>query len=177
MLLKLFIGISRFLFLLVVVTATVALGGYIAFLTYQTIFYIPSVNVPSVLSMEINNAQQVLHKTGLKMLVIDEPFFRESDNLFVVGQDPPPGTEIKKNRTVEVEVKETKVSNQVPDIIGKTTREAEELLAEKGYSFGDIAYSMHHQLTQGRIIAQNPNPGENIGSNGKVNILVSKGLY
>ena len=177
MLLKIFIGISRFLFLLVVVIATVALGGYIAFLTYQTIFYIPNVNVPSVLSMEINNAQQVLHKTGLKMLVIDEPLFREGNNLFVVGQDPPPGTEIKKNRTVEVEVKETKVSNQVPDIIGKTTREAEELLAEKGYSFGDIAYSMHHQLTQGRIIAQNPNPGENIGSNGKVNILVSKGLY
>ena len=177
MLLKLFIGTSRFLFLLVMVIVTVALGGYIAFLTYQTIFYIPNVNVPSVLSMEINNAQQVLHQTGLKMLVIDEPLFREGDHLFVVGQDPSPGTEIKKNRTVEVEVRETKVSNQVPNIIGKTTKEAEALLAEQGYSFGNIAYSMHHQLSQGRIIAQNPNPGENIGTNGEVNILVSKGLY
>jgi len=177
MLLKLFIGTSRFLFLLIVIIVTVALGGYLAFLTYQTIFYTPNVNVPSVLSMEINNAQQVLHQTGLKMLVIDEPLFREGDHLFVVEQDPSPGTEIKKNRTVEVEVRETKVSNQVPNIIGKTTQEAEALLAELGYSFGNIAYSMHHQLSQGRIIAQNPNPGENIGTNGEVNILVSKGLY
>jgi serine/threonine-protein kinase len=174
---KVIIGISRFIFLLIVVIITVGIGAYAAFLTYQTIFNIPNVNVPSVLNKDITTARQVLQSNGLKMLIIDEPFSVEGNNLFVVSQSPSPGAEIKKNRTVEVEVRKTRVANQVPNLIGKTIPEAEAILLEVGYNIGSVAYAMHHQLTEGKIIAQNPNPGEGIRDNGAVNILVSKGLY
>ncbi len=170
-------GTGRFIFLLIVIIVTVAIGAYAAFLAYQTIFYIPNVNVPSVLNKDINTARNILQDTGLKIQIIDEPFFGEDDNLYVVRQDPPPGSEVKKNRTVELEVKGSRASNQVPNLIGKTIPEAEDILSELGYSIGNIAYSLHHQLSKGKIIAQNPNPGESIRGNGTISILVSKGVY
>lgn len=177
MLSKIIIGTGRFVFLLIVIMITVAIGTYAAFLAYQTIFYIPNVNVPSVLNKDINSARNVLENNGLKMEIIDEPFLGGEDNLYVIRQEPSPGSEVKKNRTVKVEVRRTKVSNQVPNLIGKTIPEAENILSELGYSIGNVAYSMHHQLPEGKIIAQNPNPGESVQANGIINILVSKGTY
>ncbi len=177
LLIRLLVFFSRSLFILIIAIGTVALGAYIAFLVYQTIFYIPNVTIPSVLNLELNIAQETLHQSGLKMNVIDDHIFREGDRFFVISQNPPAGSEIKKNRTVEVEITETKTSYQVPDLVGRTVQEAENLLSEYGYRIGNIAYSMHHQSAQGRIIAQTPRPGENIQTNGEINILVSKGLY
>lgn len=177
MLSKIIIGTGRFVFLLIVIIITVAIASYAAFLAYQTIFYIPNVNVPSVLNKDINTARDILQNTGLKMGIIDEPFLGGDDNLFVIRQDPPPGSEVKKNRTVEVEIRRTRASNQVPSLIGKTIPEAEDILSELGYNIGNVAYSMHHQLSNGKIIAQNPNPGESMQGNGAINILVSKGVY
>jgi len=174
---KIIIGTGRFIFFIVMVIVAVGIGAYAAFLAYQTIFNIPNVNVPSVLNKDINTARQILQNTGLKMTIIDEPFVSGGDSLFVISQNPSPGTEVKKSRTVEVEVRETRASNQAPNLIGKTISEAENILSEMGYNIGNIAYSMHHQLPEGRIIAQNPNPGENIQGNGAISILVSKGLY
>lgn len=155
----------------------IAIGGYVAFLTYQTIFYIPNVNVPSVLSMDINDAQNILHQTGLKMNIIDKPFVNDRDNLFIINQNPPPGSEVKKNRTVEVEVAQTIASERVLDLIGRTVQEAELLLDDSGYRIGNIAYAMHHQLSRGKIIAQTPNPGEKGDNDGEIHVLVSKGIY
>jgi len=174
---KFFKQLGHSLFMIIAGVVAVALGAYIAFLAYQTIFYIPNVNVPSVLNMELDAAQQTLHQIGLKIAITDDHLFREGDRFFVISQNPDAGTEIKKNRTVEVEIRETGISTQIPDLFGKTVGEAEILLSENGYRLGNIAYAMHHQLTQGKIIAQTPMPGENIQAGDEINILVSKGLY
>ena len=174
---RIIVVIFRFILIMVSIIITLAIGGYVAFLTYQTIFYIPNVNVHSVLNMDIKNSQNILHQTGLKMSIIDKPFLNNGDNLFIITQNPPPGSEVKKNRTVEVEVAQTIASERVPDLIGRTVQEAELLLDNSGYRIGNIAYSMHHQLSQGKIIAQTPNPGENSDNNKEIHVLVSKGLY
>jgi beta-lactam-binding protein with PASTA domain len=168
---------SRSLLILIAGMCAIAFGAYIAFLTYQTVFYIPNVNVPSVLRLELDTAQKTLHQNGLKMKVINNPVFSEGDLFFITSQSPSAGTVVKKNRTVEVEIGGTGVTHQIPDLIGKTIEEAEILLSESDYRIGDIAYSNHHQIPQGRIIAQTPKPGGNIYSDGEINILVSKGLY
>lgn len=168
---------SRFLFILIFSIAIILLGAYLAFLTYQTIFNVPVVQVPSVVNMELEAAQQRLYQAGLKMAVLDDHIFREGEQFIVISQRPEAGTEVKKNRTVEVEIKELKIVQQIPNLIGKTIAEAEMILSESGYQIGDIAYTMHYQIPEGRIIAQTPQPGENRASDGKINILVSKGLY
>lgn len=174
---KIAMTIIRFLFMIIAVMVAIALGAYIALLTYQTIFYIQNVTVPSVVNMELNAARETIYQSGLKMKVIDDHVFREGDKFYVISQDPPAGDEIKKNRTVEVEIRETKSSHQVPDLVGKTVEEAEQVLSEYEYQIGNIAYSMHRDLPKGTIIAQTPTPGENLQINGEINILVSKGLY
>lgn len=177
MLLRLISGITRLAFVLMVAIISIAAGGYIAILTYQAIFYIPNVTVPSVLNMEINAAQQELHQSGLKMMIVDEPVLGDSSNWFVISQKPLPGAEIKKNRTIEVEIRDIRISNQIPNLIGKTLQEAENLLVESNYTIGNIAYSMHHQIATGRIIAQTPNAGEISADNIEISVLVSKGVY
>mgnify|MGYP006291768017 CR=1 FL=1 len=174
---KIAITIIRVLFMIIAVMVAIAIGAYIAFLTYQTIFDIPNVSVPSVLNMELGAARQTIYQSGLKMRVIDDHIFREGDEFYVISQNPPPGDEIKKNRTVEVEIRETKSSHKIPNLIGRTVEEAEQILSEYGYQIENIAYSRHQNLAEGTIIAQTPTPGENLQMNGGINILVSKGLY
>lgn len=174
---KLFIIIIRTLFFVLTCLAVIAAGAYLAFLAYQTVFDIPDVSVPSVINMELAMAQETLHKEGLKILVMNEEIFRDGDLFFVISQKPPTGTEIKKNRFIEVEIRSKRDAYQIPDLIGKTLQEAKMLLEEKRFGIGNIAYSMHHIMEQGRIIAQTPRPGENIQTNGLINLLVSKGIY
>lgn len=167
----------RILFIVISSIGAVLLGGYGAFLAYQTVFAVPVVQVPSVIDMELDATRQVLYKTGLKMLIIDDSTFQQGEQYIVVAQKPPAGTRLKKNRTVEVEIKTASFYRQIPELVGKTIDEAETLLLESGYQIGEIAYTQHQRLPQGRIIAQTPTPGENNTIDGKVNILVSKGLY
>ena len=168
---------TRILFIIFFSIGAVILGGYTAFLTYQTVFAVPVVQVPSVIGMELDAARQTLYNTGLKMVIIDDHIFSQGEHYDVIAQKPPAGTEIKKNRTVEVEIKAGGTFQQVPDLVGKTIAEAEALLSEYGYHIGDIAYTLHHQLPEGRIVAQTPPAGGSKANDGKVNILVSKGLY
>ncbi|MBN2395680.1 MAG: PASTA domain-containing protein [Candidatus Atribacteria bacterium] len=173
--LKFFRWLWHSIFVVILGIVMIVLGAYFAFLTYQIAFKVPNVSVPSVLGLEIGQAQQVLYQAGLKIKIIEHQLFSEGDQLYVFSQDPIPGSEVKKNRTVEVDIREQGVGNQVPDLIGKTIEEAKSILIENGYKIGNIAYSAHHQMPKGSIIAQIPNPGETIQSDLKVNILVSKG--
>ncbi|MDD3631785.1 MAG: PASTA domain-containing protein [Atribacterota bacterium] len=167
----------RILSIIIFGIGAVLLGGYGAFLTYQTIFAVPVVKVPSVVDMELDAARQVLYKTGFKMLTIDDSIFQQGEQYIVIAQKPPAGTGLKKNRTVEVEIRTAGVYRQIPELVGKTIAEAEALLLEYGYQIGEIAYTLHQKLPEGRIIAQTPVAGENKTIDGKINILVSKGLY
>ncbi len=168
---------SRSIFFLIAVLCAVALGAYLAFVTYQTVFYIPNVHVPPVVNLDLDSAQERLHQNGLKMNVVNDSELLEGELFFVVSQKPQAGTEIKKNRTVEVEIGGDTVRQKIPDLVGRTIQEAENLLSEYGYRIGNIAYTAHPQFPEGRIIAQTPEPGENTSTNGDINILVSKGLY
>ncbi len=167
----------RILLIIMFSLGAVLLGGYAAFLAYQTIFAVPIVQVPSVIDMELESARQTLYKTGLKISTIDDGVFQKGERYIVIAQKPPAGTRLKKNRTVEVEIRMANMYRQIPDLFGKTVAEAEILLSEHGYQIGDIAYTLHQKLPEGRIIAQTPPAGESQTSDSKVNILVSKGLY
>lgn len=167
----------RILFTVFFTIGALLLGGYAAFLTYQTIFAVPVVQVPSVVGIELDTARQALYKTGLKMLTVDEGIFQQGEQYIVIAQKPPAGARLKKNRTIEVEIRTTSAYRQIPDLVGKTILEAEILLSEYGYQIGEIAYTLHQRLPEGKIIAQNPTAGEGKDNDGKVNILVSKGLY
>lgn len=167
---------SRSVFFLISVLCAAALGAYLAFLAYQTVFYIPNVHVPALVNMDLDSARHLLHQNGLKMNVINDSELFEDALVFVIGQNPEAGTEIKKNRTVEVDIGGDNIPQEIPDLIGRTIQEAENLLSGYGYRIGNIAYTGHQQFPEGRIIAQTPRPGEGNPANGEINILVSKGL-
>lgn len=174
---KPFLLIIRIVAIIFFSIGSVALGGYAAFMTYQTIFAVPVVQVPSVRNMDLDSARQLLYKTGLKVVISSDNVFEQGEQYIVTSQNPVAGTKIKKNRSVEVEIKATKTLQQVPDLYGKTIEEAKMLLAEIGYQIGDIAYSFHQQLPEGRIIAQTPPAGANKTDGDRINILISKGTY
>lgn len=167
----------RTLFIVLFSIGAILLGGYGAFLTYQTIFAVPIVRVPSVVDMELDAARQTLYKTGLKMFTVDEGIFQQGEQYIVITQKPPAGTRLKKNRTVEVEIKTAGTYRQIPNLVGKTIVEAKTTLSEYGYQIGEVAYTLHQKMPEGSIIAQTPPAGENRTNDGKINILVSKGLY
>ena len=112
--------IIRFLIAFLFAIGSMALGGYLAFFAYQTVFAVSTVQTPSIIEMDIDSARQNLYKAGLKMVINNELVFQQDEKYIVVSQKPSAGTKIKKNRTVEVEISATNSLHQIPDLIGRT---------------------------------------------------------
>ena len=167
----------RSLLVIFSLSAMILLGGYLAFLAYQTIFNVPDVVVPSVLNINLITAQKKLHQSGLKMEVNSQNIFSKEGDYIIVDQKPSAGSVVKKNRIIEVKIEKGSYEKDIPDLRGMSIEKAETLLSEIGLEIGEIAYSKHHQLIAGKIISQVPLPNKKLLLNEKVNILVSKGLY
>jgi len=63
----------------------------------------------------------------------------------------------------------------IPDLTGKTTEEAREILLIKKLSLINSGMELHERIEKGRIINQDPLPGSRIKANKKVKIVLSAG--
>ncbi|MGC8777415.1 MAG: PASTA domain-containing protein [Candidatus Caldatribacteriaceae bacterium] len=104
----------------------------------------------------------------------------------VVEQDPPPGSQVKKNSRVWLVVNGggtpvTQVGSSpggvsvVPDVRERKLEEVEGILRESGLQLGRIVEASHDRIPRGYVISQNPPPQSKVASGEKVSLLVSKG--
>lgn len=63
----------------------------------------------------------------------------------------------------------------IPDLKGKTMKEAEEDLVKKKLFLKQSEVQLHERLERGKIISQDPPPGSKIKINKVVNVIVSAG--
>ncbi|MBE7558790.1 PASTA domain-containing protein [bacterium] len=114
------------------------------------------VRVPNVINMPTDKAVVLLVKTGLKPH-IEEIYDPNMPPGRIVSQQPLPGRGVKRDRTVELVQSSGNPEVVVPRIVGRTLREADVLLAEKGGGEVEVrAYNSDYP--EGQIFAQRPGP-------------------
>jgi len=131
------------------------------------------VEIPDVSNLTFSDAVLALREEGL---VPGNRIEQESDEVDpdrVLGTDPPIGTRVERNSTVDIIVA-VEPSVVVPEVVGLTEGEAANLLGQDGFSTASQTEASE-TVEAGRVIRTDPPQGARIPPGSTVTIFVSSG--
>jgi serine/threonine-protein kinase len=135
----------------------------------------PVVSVPSLKGKSLRDAKFALERLGLSLgQVEDVPSDNPKDMIF--DQQYAPGTPLKKGETVGVTMS---IGNSegllvVPDLIGKSLTEAQQVLADSSLNIGKISYQRSYSLLPNTVVDQYPSKGSRVNTGSKIDLFVTK---
>jgi serine/threonine-protein kinase len=130
--------------------------------------------VPDLVNKEVVYALERLTDLGLNTKVKGSEFSHNIPRHHVVGQDPPPGSEIKRGRDVRIILSKGVRSIKLPNLIGLSFAQARLLLEESGLHLGLLS-RMAEELPRDTVVAQYPLAGTDGLRDAKLDLLVSAG--
>ena len=139
-----------------------------------------STTVPDLTGLTEKEVSTILRKMDLRFVVNDSIFDDFRPKGTIAGQDPAPGREVKKNRTIYL----TKVAVlpemvPMPDLRDLSLRQAMALLDAYGLKIGSMEYQ--HDIAQNAILQQkfnhgNIEPGTMVEKGTAIDLVVGRGL-
>lgn len=137
-----------------------------------------TVEVPDVRGMTYEEAKDALNdkKLGIRKASKEEPS-NEYKKGEIKSQDPGEGEKVKENTTITVVISSGEEAKKVPvpDVLGRSESEAEQILqdAKLKVTHGEAQYS--DDVAAGNVIFTDPQPGTEVDEGSSVQIVVSLG--
>ncbi|WP_027339148.1 Stk1 family PASTA domain-containing Ser/Thr kinase [Halonatronum saccharophilum] len=163
--------------LVALVVLGVAFIGTMVFGYYALISYLEvgEVTVPNLVGQHKDEARQVLKERELGLSVYYETYNQEVEEGHIVSQSPEADRLVKQNRTIEVVLSKGARLSSVPELTGKSLREAEIDLSKFDLRLGEIEEEFSDTVPKGEIIWQSPEAGEEVKAGDMVDIGLSQG--
>lgn len=130
------------------------------------------VRAPMLEGLSLKQAQDMCSRQKLELVVAGR---RNSDEVpadYIIAQIPRRGASLKAGRTIKVIVSEGKRLEMVPDLRGKSQREAELILESLGLVAGRTLNIIVPGAGQPRVVASSPSAGTRIPRGARVDLLV-----
>jgi beta-lactam-binding protein with PASTA domain len=166
---------NRFLKGIGIFLTLVAVGVVSAVVVIALLLRQEEVKVPDLVGKDIVSVLDIVGRDGLQVKVDRREPSQTVPKDSVVSQDPPPGTGIKKGRSVRVVVSQGPSEFLAPQLVGEQYRKAELDLRQNGFQAPDIARIWSDSVERDIIISQDPPAGTPLDKNVQVGILVSLG--
>jgi serine/threonine-protein kinase len=163
-----------------------ALSVYLSLVFFQWYLEGGTVVLPDFRNQDLVEVINNSARLGLQVEVKRLEYDPQLPYNLVTQQDPPPGSQVKKNSRVWLVVNgggtvatQSSSTSQgvsvVPDVREKKLEEVEEILRASGLQLGRVVEASHDRIPQGYVISQNPPPQSKVSQGEKINLLVSKG--
>jgi serine/threonine-protein kinase len=133
------------------------------------------VQVPDLVGKDIVSVIEIVGQQGLQIKVDRREPNQTVPKDAIVSQTPPPGTGIKKGRSLRVVVSLGPSEFLTPKLVGEQYRKAELTLRQSGMQSPDIARIWSETIERDVVISQDPPAGTPLDKTGRVGILVSLG--
>lgn len=131
--------------------------------------------IPNVQNMSLDDAEKELRKVGLS-IKLEEEYSADIEKNYVIYQTPAAGTDAKEGDIITIVLSKGPNQSLVPNIVGMSLSEAENVLKENKLLLGNIKQEYSDTFEKGIVIDQSPKSGNEIGSEGfKVDVVISKG--
>lgn len=131
--------------------------------------------IPNVQNMSLDDAEKELRKVGLS-IKLEEEYSADIEKNYVIYQTPAAGTDAKEGDIITIVLSKGPNQSLVPNIVGMSLSEAENLLKENKLLLGNIKQEYSDTFEKGIVIDQSPKSGNEIGSEGsKIDVVISKG--
>jgi beta-lactam-binding protein with PASTA domain len=153
------------------------LFAFAATLSSQVIFRGELISLPNVIGKTLEEARMELAQKKTSLSIASYQFDNRFEKGQIIYQDPSAGSRLRANRTVKVIVSEGSESATVPRVEGRSLEWASQSLKTAGLRRGRVSHIHTPRYAAGRVIAQEPRPGETIKRNEAVDVLVSQGAW
>ena len=135
------------------------------------------ISAPDLYNLTLDEAQRSLDKLNLNIRVnIEDEYSNEVEKGKIISQQPMSGATLQEGDTVTLVLSKGPMKGYIPNVVGLTLGEAENILKENKLSLGNIKYEYSDTYNSGIVIAQDPKSGSESNQEwGTVNVVVSKG--
>jgi eukaryotic-like serine/threonine-protein kinase len=135
------------------------------------------VEVPKVTGMNFLEAKKILEATGLEVKQGDVRYDESKAIGEILDQNPPGDQFVKKGRRIYLTVCGGEQLIEVPNLIGRTIRDAKFTLEQRGLNLGETVYKNSNEFPEDAVIAQIIQPGSKIKKNSKIELILSSGSF
>jgi len=136
---------------------------------------VPIIEVPNVVGKSQLEAQSILRAQGFIPQLAAERYDQNFPANTVISQSPAGGEKAKKGREVYYVLSKGQEFVRIPDVTGKTLREAQLDLENVGLVLGNVEYEFHPSVEKDKVMRQNPRGETEVASGTRVDVTVSKG--
>lgn len=132
--------------------------------------------VPELRGKSFRDVKFILERHNL---ILDEVVYIPTEDYpqnTVVEQTLEPGAKVKKNTLISLTISRGKIADsvEVPNLIGKSLKEAEKIIGEVGLKIGQIEFQASITIMPNTVIDQFPRPGEFVSWGEPVNLFITK---
>jgi serine/threonine protein kinase len=159
---------------LVIALLALAMGAY-AFTLFTRWINVPVIEVPEVAGKTVVEAQSILKNSGLVLVIAAQQNHPEVPANVIISQSPLPGEQVKQGREIHCVVSKGQDLATVPQVEGKTYKEASIDIENAGISVGNVSRTYHETIEKDKVISQNPKAGLEVPRNTVVDLVVSDG--
>ncbi|MEA2015914.1 MAG: protein kinase [Actinomycetota bacterium] len=135
------------------------------------------ITIPPIENISADKADEIVSVYGLNLKIGNEVFNSEIPEGYIIEQNPSPGEKTAPGSDIEIVLSRgpEETSFNVPNLIGLTLEEAQDLLASCGLETGNLTRQYSETFKEDLIIRQDPASGENAGEIESVNFTLSRG--
>ncbi len=131
--------------------------------------------LPDVIEMTLDQAQNVLQKEGFNVIVKDSLFDANHPLGTVIEQNPYPYATVKEGRRVYLTISIGEKPIIMPKLIGSSPRDAALTIKSYNLIMGSKSYMPSDIYLEGTVIGQSYPQGQQIKPNTRINITISLG--
>ena len=126
--------------------------------------------VPNVLGLSSADAFSVIKDAGLAPEISGISFSQKNSGA-VLSQRPEAGRKVKVSRTVELVLSAMEKGVPVPDLVGRSKGDAENILGERGFIIEET-FIVSEEAVSDTVIEQSPSAGQPLASGSSVAITI-----
>lgn len=134
-----------------------------------------TVKVPKITSMNFVEAKNTLENAGLEIKQGDVKYDETIPVGQILDQNPPADEIVKYGRRVYVTVSGGEQLADVPNLKGKSLRDAKFTLEQRGLKVGETVRKNSGEFPEDYVLSQIIQPGSKIKKNTPINLILSSG--
>lgn len=132
------------------------------------------IEVPDFKGMTIEEAEKEAEKLEIKVEIGNYEFSDEYKRDEIMDQDPEEGKMVAKGDVVTVDISKGGENGAVPNVVGKSEKEAKKMIEQYGFEVGDVKEEQSDE-EKGTVIEQDPSAGSEAKQGDEINIVISDG--
>lgn len=133
------------------------------------------IELPDVTNRKVVDIDQTLEDLGLSYEIAGEEFAPGKEKGLIIRQYPIAGMRVKPGRKIKLIVCKGLRMVNIPQVAGKSVRQAVLDLETSGLTVGEIAWAFSDTIPEKVVVFSYPSAGTEIPSGSPVNLMVNRG--